>query len=379
MRIVPVVMAVVALAATGRCQPAAPAAGGEIAPSALCGTCHRDIYAMWRSSAHSSAMEDVIFFAAYRDMDATDPATARLCLACHAPLTRVLPDAALALQATWDGVSCEACHTLVSVELAPGGARQTFAPGPVKRGPIRDAVSNGHETAYSELHRSALVCAGCHEFENAEKTPIITTYSEWRGSGAATRGKTCQACHMAASVSGAHVVDPKIKRVTESVNLHQMPGGHSVTQLNKALEVVMTAAWQEDGLGVTVVLKNKGAGHAVPTGMPGRRVILAVSVRTSDGQSFDERRVYTKTFRDAAGRTIDRDGFVFAPGVRLASDSRLGPDEERSETFAFPVSARATAHVSVKLHYEHAPTGDAEDRTWLTFYQADRTLLRDGG
>ena len=377
MRIVAVVMAAVALAATGVCQPAPPTASGDVAPSALCGTCHRDIYAMWRSSAHASSMDDILFFAAYRDMDATDPSTAALCLGCHAPLTRVKPDPALAAQATWDGVSCEGCHTLVSVELAPGGARQTFEPGPVKRGPIRDAVSNGHETAYSELHRSALVCAGCHEFQNVQGTPIITTYSEWHASKAAGQGKTCQACHM--TVTGAHVVDPKVKRVAESVNLHQMPGGHSVTQLNKALEVVMNAAWQGDGIGVTVVLKNKGAGHAVPTGMPGRRVILAVSVRTSDGQSFDERRVYTKSFRDAAGRTIDRDGFVFAPGVQLASDSRLRPDEERTETFAFAVSPRASAHVSVKLHYEHAPTGGPENRTWLTFYQADRTLVRDGG
>jgi hypothetical protein len=320
---------------------------------------------------------DVVFFEAYRDTQAHDATTARLCLGCHAPLTQVSPDPALAAQASWDGVSCDACHSLVSVELRAGGARQTFEPGPVKRGPIRDAASMGHETAYSELHTSALVCAGCHEFQNAEGTSIITTYSEWQESTARKDGKTCQSCHM--TVTAAEVVDPKVKRVEERVNLHQMPGGHSLLQLNKAVEVAMNAAWVGDGLGLTVRLTNRGAGHAVPTGMPGRRIILALAVRTTDGQSFEARRVYTKTFRDGEGRTITHDSGVFGPGVKLEGDSRLGPDEERTETFAFAVSAAAGAHVSLRLHYEHVPTGGAENRTWLTFYTAERTYLREGG
>jgi hypothetical protein len=158
-----------------------------------------------------------------------------------------------------------------------------------------------------------------------------------------------------------------------------MPGGLSLTQLNKALEVAMDAAWHSDGLELTIRLTNKGAGHAVPTGMPGRRVILAVSVRTSDGQSFEARRLYTKSFRDGEGRTITRDGVVFGPGVHFDSDSRIQPDEKRTETFTFPVSPGASAHVSLKLHYEHAPTGGPENRTWLTFYSAERMYVRDGG
>jgi hypothetical protein len=377
MRVFPGVTVVTILAAAGLCHSAPPVVeDNRITPSAVCGTCHRDIYQMWRSSAHASAMLEAVFFDAYRDTEAHDAATARLCLGCHAPLTRVSPDPALVAQATWDGVSCEACHSLVSVELAPGGARQIFEPGPVKRGPIRDAASTAHATAYSALHTSALVCAGCHEFQNDEETPIITTYSEWQASAAGREGKTCQGCHM--SVVRANVVDPKIKRVAENVNLHQMPGGHSLAQLNRAVEVAMSAAWQTEQLEVTVRLDNKGAGHAVPTGMPGRRVILELSVRTSDGQTFQARQVYTKSFRDADGRMITRDGAVFGRGVRLDSDSRLRPDEQRTETFSFPVSAGASARVSLKLHYEHAPTGGTENRTWLTFYTADRKYLRDG-
>jgi hypothetical protein len=235
----------------------------------------------------------------------------------------------------------------------------------------------GHETVYSELHTTALVCAGCHEYRNREGTPVITTYSEWEESAARRGGKTCQTCHM--GLTRAAVVDPKVKReVTGRVNLHQMPGGHSLAQLNAALGIGQSALWREDGFTLTVRLANKGAGHAVPTGMPGRRVILALSVRTSDGNSFAARRVYSKTFRDAEGRVIDRDGPVFAPGVRLETDSRIKTDEERTETFTFPVAPGASARVNLKLHYEHAPTAGPENRTWLTFYSEERTYAREG-
>jgi hypothetical protein len=376
MRVIPAVTVGIVLAAAGACWPAPRIGNGKVTPSVVCGTCHRDIYQMWRSSAHADAMEGIVFFDAYRETEAYDAATARLCLGCHAPLTHVEPDPGLTAQVTWDGVSCDACHSLVAVELAPGGARQTFEPGPVKRGPSRDAVSMGHETAYSALHTTALVCAGCHEFQNAEGTPIITTYSEWQESTAGKEGKTCQACHM--TVTRADVVDPKVKRVRGEVNLHQMPGGHSRSQLNRALSVAMDAAWEDGALGVSVRLVNTGAGHAVPTGMPGRRVILALSVRTGDGRSFEAGRVYTKSFRDGEGHPIARDGLVFGPGVRLDSDSRIRPDEERIEKFAFPVPPDAAARVSLKLHYEHAPTEGQENRTWLTFYTTERTYTRGG-
>jgi hypothetical protein len=367
-------LAVVALILAGT-RHAAPAGPAVATPSDVCGTCHRDIYRMWRTSAHARAMEGPVFLGAYRETEAGEgPGVARLCLGCHAPLFEANRDPGLELKVTWEGVSCEACHGLASVELSPSGARQVFDVGPVKRGPIRDAVSTAHETAYSELHTTALVCAGCHEFRNAEGTALITTYSEWQESSAARADRSCQACHM--GLTRADVVDPKVQRVARSsVNLHEVPGGHSLDQLNKALAVAESAVREPDGLTMTVRLTNRGAGHAVPTGMPGRRVILAVAVRTSDGRSFDARRVYTKSFLDGSGRPVTRDAGFFLPGVRLESDSRIRPDEQRVEAFRFPVAPEATAHVTLRLHYEHTPTGGPADRTWLTFYTEERTYL----
>jgi hypothetical protein len=374
MRLIVALSAVVALLVPVAPSRAIPIAPGQLTSSDVCGTCHRDIFRMWRSSAHGNSMEGVVFLSIFRDLQTHEgPEAARICLSCHAPFFGLNHDEALEKQITWEGVGCDACHSLVSVELSAGGATQVFDPGPVKRGPIRDAVSMAHDVAYSELHTKALVCAGCHEFRNRDGVPIITTYSEWEQSAAAKDGRTCQTCHM--GLTRANVVDPKVKRLAMSrVNLHEVPGGHSLEQLHKALAVTMRPSRDGNDLVLEIQIANKGAGHAVPTGMPGRRVILAVDVRTSDGKSASETRTYARVFRDAAGRPVERDGQCFAPGVSLASDTRIGPDEQRVETLRFPISPEATAQVMLRLTYEHAPTGGAEDRTWLMIYSEERTV-----
>jgi hypothetical protein len=282
-------------------------------------------------------------------------------------------DFGLQKKVSWEGISCDICHSLVSVRAEGPGNRLVVEPGPVKRGPIRDATSTGHEVLYSELHTQALVCAGCHEYSNPEGTAVMTTYSEWKGSESAKQGKTCQQCHM--SRTQANVVDPRVKRLpVQGVNLHEMPGGHSLDQLHKALSVTFQPERKGDELLFDVRLANRGAGHSVPTGMPGRRVLLDLAVRTSDGKSFEEHKSYGKSFADSAGKTINRDSAYFAKGVRLESDSRIRPEEQRVERFRFPVAAAATAFVSVKLRYEHSPTGGPENRTSITFLSEERTL-----
>jgi hypothetical protein len=341
--------------------------------SAECGDCHKDIYRMWSGSAHARSMEGAVFLEAYRATEEREgEAVSRTCLRCHAPLSDINKDRELSQKVTWEGVNCDVCHGLASVEMTPSGPRQTFQIGDVKRGPIQDAASGAHEVAYSELHTTSLVCAGCHEFVNGEGTPILTTYSEWENSRAAESGKNCQECHMGRTK--ANVVDPRIARVAESqVNIHEVPGGHSLDQLHKALTVAMDSRREGDTLAIDVRMTNAGAGHAVPTGMPGRRVILEMRV-LANGETLEETRTYGKFFLDADGRRITDDSRYFTKGVRLESDSRIQPDERRVETFRFPVPSTATAHVSAKLHYEHAPTGGRENLTRITFF-SDRRIV----
>ncbi len=353
-------------ALAGRAQPAR---------SDVCGECHRDIHRMWRASAHAAAMEDPVFLEAYRETTARDGSSAgRVCLGCHSPLIEWTGDVQMDKKVTWEGVSCEVCHSLTAVDLASSRAKLVFDVGQVKRGPIRDATSTGHDVAYSELHTTALVCAGCHEYVNPEGTPIMTTYSEWKGSRAAKDGKTCQSCHMGRTK--AQIVDPRILRAPEvAVNLHEVPGGHSLEQLYKAFGAsILDPARVGDQLEIKVRLTNKGAGHAVPTGMPGRRVVLRVQVDTSSGKTLQDQRVYERIFRGSDGAVIERGSGFFAKQVRLDTDSRIRADEQRTESFLFPVPAADTAHVEVKLHYEYTPTAGDEGRTRLTFLSERRVV-----
>lgn len=364
--------AVVLAALIGLLTPESPA---QVNTSDTCGTCHKDIYWMWRQSAHANAMEDPIFLEVFRETQKRDgPAVSKTCLRCHAPMIDINNDVKLEKKITWEGVSCDVCHSLVAVELTDRGPKQIFDVGDVKRGPIKDAQSMAHKVAWSELHSTSLVCAGCHEYVNADGTQIMGTYSEWKASKAAKKGKTCQTCHM--GKVKADVVDPRVKRVAQAeVNLHEVPGGHSIDQLHKALDVlIMPTTRTGDELSLEVVLANTGAGHSVPTGMPGRRVILEVKVATSKGQIMEEQRVYGTVYKTAAGAVIDRDADYFAAGVVPVSDTRIKADEERSESFRFRVPATDTAYVTIKLQYEHAPRGGPEGRTFLTFHSETRTI-----
>lgn len=350
---------------------AAWTAPARVASSDSCGACHKDIYRMWRSSAHANAMEDPRFRAAHRDTESREgAAVARICLRCHAPLAEISRDTELALHSTWEGVSCEVCHSISAVDAVEGGFKITYDPGPVKRGPIEDAASSAHQVRFSELHTSALVCAGCHEYANLDGTKILSTYSEWSASSAAKDGRTCQSCHM--YETAADVVDPKIRRVSKPVNLHEIPGGHSLEQLNKALSVRLEPVREGDEVRFKVRIANRGAGHAVPTGMPGRRVVLVVTSRAGAAAPQEARRTYEKSFVDTKGAAVTRDGAYFTKGVRMQSDTRIKADELREEVFRFAAPAAAGVTLEAKLVYEHNPTGTAEDARRITFFSETR-------
>jgi hypothetical protein len=347
---------------------------GQPTRSDVCGECHRDIYRMWHASAHARSLEDPVFLDVYRATQAREGSeVTKVCLTCHAPAATLFGDLELSRKITWEGVSCDICHGITSVDMTDKGPRIRYDIGPVKRGPIRDADSMAHEVAFSEVHTSALLCVGCHEYVSPEGTPIMTTFSEWQRSAAAASGQSCQDCHM--TRTRADVVDPKVRRIPDApVNLHEVPGGHSIEQLNRALAVAIEPRRSGGELALDVALTNRGAGHAVPTGMPSRRIVLGVKVRTSDGATFEEHRIYGETFTGASGQQIGEDGGYFTPGVKLASDTRIQSGEKRSESFRFAVAPAATAFVTVKLNYEHSPNGTEQNRIWITFYSMDRTV-----
>lgn len=349
---------------------------GRFTSARQCGTCHRDIYMAWRGSQHARAAENPIFRESHAEAVRTfGESTARLCFMCHAPTVVLTGDYALAQEVTREGVTCDFCHSLKGTDLQRPENPFLLDVGETKYGPIPDAASTGHRVAFSEFHTGSLQCAGCHQYRNAHGVPILSTYSEWEQYRQLGGDKECQHCHMPQVL--ANIVDPKVKRVHGAfVNLHTMPGGHSRDQLVRALDMRILEAQRLPGaLRVRVQLRNVGAGHAVPTGSPTRKVILRVDVVTESGQRVWRERIYQRRVLDGRGEEIRRDSLLFTEARAIASDTRLAPAERRVEEFLLPVPAVENLTVTATLIYLYSPHERPETETRIEFLSERKELF----
>ena len=349
---------VAAWGSAARGLPILSGIAGEFNSSEQCGACHRDIHAAWKQSIHARSLEDPIFLDSLRQLSA-EGGDVRLCLDCHAPLVRSSRDFTLEKKLSWEGVTCDYCHSIA--EIAPGTIpKPKLQVGATKFGPIPDVASSAHETAYRQLFKESELCAGCHEYVAPSGVPILSTYSEWKASPQASEGKTCQTCHM--SEVKANVVDPRVKRTAgATVNLHGMPGGHSIEQLNRALSVRARPTRTGDKIELRVEINNRGAGHTVPTGSAARQITLEVRVDTNQGKEEHQSRVYQLVLTDAEGKPLLRDRDLFARAARLQSDTRLKPREIREERFVFDVGSQALANIKLRLVYRHTAQPEPDE------------------
>jgi len=346
------------------------------ATAEVCGRCHRAIYEGWKKSAHARALEGRQFQDALEAARAAGGARVeRLCLGCHAPVAELAGDLALRLKVSWEGITCDYCHSLRNVRLEGSVPKAQVEFGSVRTGPLQGVEPGVHGARFSAVHQSALACAPCHEYRNALGFPVMTTYSEWMGSASAKEGKTCQTCHMYA-VAG-HVVEPRIQRTQEAkINLHLMPGSQSLEQLTRAVGATLSAVRDKDQVRVSVEVSNRSAGHHVPTGTPLRQLLLEVTADSYDGQRFREERSYRRDVADSKGVTLTQEHAAFLRAAQLVSDTRLAPGENRTEAFIFPVPTGVAVQVKVALRYYFSPPvarPEAEQRvTFLTLQRLVR-------
>ncbi len=345
-----------------------------ISSAELCGRCHRAIFEAWKQSSHARAMESRLFQDA---LDLTESnfgaATRKICLACHSPLGVQTGDFSLRKKVSWEGVTCDYCHSLRDVSLTSTNPKATLSFTLEKSGPLKDANSMAHGTVYSPIHSSALACAPCHEYRNSQGFPVLTTYSEWKASRYAKEGKECQSCHMY-SVAG-DVVDPKIQRSSRAqVNLHQMPGSHSVEQLNKTVTAQLSTSRSGNQLQVQLVVGNRSAGHYVPTGSPLRQIVLELRADSNDGKHFREERLYRRVVADSQGKSLPLEPAAFFKAAKVVSDSRLAPDEKRKETFSFSVPAGVQTRVTATFWYYYSPMARTESQKQITFLTISRIV-----
>ncbi len=356
---------------------AAPPSIGEVRPMSnaeVCGRCHRAIFAAWKQSAHAQAMESTLFQDALDSAEKEFGVAARkTCLSCHSPISQYSGDSALVQKVSWEGVTCDYCHSMRSVAMDGGNPKARVEFSLVKSGPLKGADSLAHGVTFSSVHVTSEVCAPCHEYRNPLGLPVLTTYSEWKASRYFKEGRNCQSCHMS-RVAG-DVVDPRVQRTQETkINLHYMPGGHSVDQLLRSVKARMDVARQPDQLKVTVNIANQAAGHYVPTGSPMRKLILEVTADIGDGPRLREERVYQRVVAGRNGAVVQREPAVFVTAAKVVSDTRLAPDESRTEQFSFPIRPGVRATVKVSLWYYYSPMAETESQQRVTFWTLSKIV-----
>lgn len=183
--------------------------------SAQCTACHPDHVAEWRTSMHAYAMIDPLF----RKLSETrvadhGGAQAQFCTQCHSAIgTRggacvddfafeELPPLVL------EGVTCEACHKISSIERTHNAGHELDPDGPM-RGPLADPVANDfHSSEGDPTFATSELCASCHDVEEASGLPLERPYEEWLESPASREGRDCQTCHMPERTGRAAVGGP---------------------------------------------------------------------------------------------------------------------------------------------------------------------------
>lgn len=319
-------------------------------------------------------MESRLFQDALKMAEADFGTSARkTCLGCHSPIAVQIGDLGLLRKVSWEGVTCDYCHSIRDVTTTGTNPRARVEFSLVKSGPSKEAASTAHGTVFSAVHTSSLACISCHEYTNAEGLAVLTTYTEWKQSTYGEESGGCQSCHMARVPGSA--VDPRVKTASRlQLNLHEIPGSHSIEQLNKAVKAQLSATHQGGQLKVSVRVANRGAGHSVPTGSPLRQLILELRADAYNGKHFRGERVYRRTVADAGGKTLDREHLAFMKGARVVSDTRLAANQSRTETFTFPVPQGVQTQLDASFYYYYSPMASTEAEQRVKFLSIRRLV-----
>lgn len=340
-----------------------PFDSGDYVNSAVCGTCHLDIYSAWRGSVHAGAFRDPLFQAGLAQAIALEGTEAiTLCLTCHAPASVMMNTRDARDLAVLEGIGFHFCHVL------KGRDTSEFPPFELDReltmyGPLADAQSTAHDVAFSPFLDSAEYCASCHEYTNPNGAKILSTFTEY---GAGTYSQSlvaCQDCHM--PLVPGRTVDPSIKDTgrTEFVDYHSIPGGRDIWQLRRAVSVDIVDLEQGSGsVTVTVAVESRAAGHWLPTGMPSRWMVLEVG--TSWGEHSQARSIdFGRKIVDADGNRLTGLASMILRGDHVTNDTRLRPRQRREFSFTLPAPSGQATTLSVRLFYESSEVQLAPEAT----------------
>ncbi|WP_063748795.1 carboxypeptidase-like regulatory domain-containing protein [Chondromyces apiculatus] len=311
-----------------------------------------------------------------------------------------------------NGNHCDVCHKVSGVDLTrppgTGGAlllqrpreRVSGLPGAdlmqVMFGPYPDVPNEFMGGSYQPVFSRAEFCAGCHQQEQAALVPgtsldaarwpsglpVHSTYAEWAASPWGTPGTPCQFCHMPEVEGLKSSVDVTTEenagivfgflRPQGTIRSHAFRGplGGSPRLLDEALLLGMTVTAQGGELGVSVQLRNQGAGHALPTGEPMRALVALVRAEGCDMPLSPVGGMTVSDVGGALARGVVGQGAAFSgatlawaegaaratPGqvVRVVRPTGVFDDYVGVERFADPLLSAQEKGVEI-----HAPVGEA--------------------
>ena len=369
--------------------------------SEVCGVCHTQHYAEWRTSMHSYALIDPVYRAivSIRQQD-FDGKQDKFCLQCHSAIGTRGGDITANFSfddlsgITLEGVTCEACHKVAEVVRPYNSGHRLDDDGPI-RGPIKEpATSPLHESEYSPLFEKSEFCAGCHDVVEVSGMNLERPYEEWLESPAGGTDETCQSCHMPEYEGNATAGSP-----TRTLHRHTWVGVDvpltdgflseaEREELLTAIEDLLTgtatltvqaadSAAPGQQLDVFVSIKNNIRAHNLPTGSTfNRQVWLEMTVTDADDgvvyqtgdldDNGDLRNHYSELdpygdqdLISLSSRFVTADGTpeIFPWRASEHINSALSPLYERTHTLFVPVPAvvNGPLQIDARLRFRSFP------------------------
>ena len=352
-------------------------ATGKFNSARECGACHQAIYSRWAHSMHSNSYLDPVFRdALYKAHYVSQGKAAPACLRCHSPTTAETKDFYGTAEITREGVTCDFCHSIGALGTEPGGGIRYQLDWTQKHGPYQKTESPAHQVGYRPFFEKSEICAGCHDMATPDGTMVFATYSEWKASKYAEEGRQCHDCHMP-RLSALSVKEGLKVKGHDIINDHQLFGGHEPSQVRQAVTMRIESLTRDgDRVSAVVALKNSGAGHYVPTGIPSRKLVLTVSARQRRRVIFQREMVYQRVMQGADDRTLTEDWEIKLLSKRCLRDNRLAPLEVRRETFVFNASPDDDVDLSVRLNYVHGPGSASRVDVDVVIAELDQVLQR---
>ena len=346
------------------------------------------------------------------------------CASCHQPEGWIAnPFSALAplsgplTEAQERGVSCETCHKIADVDESNLNATG-FIPGAVTvqrpdssglidqvmyglLGDVDFVVQNQMRGSF-QPQLAAEACAVCHQYSNdpdhdnnfnePSSIPAQETYTEWKNSPYGDPSdplfQTCVDCHMSPfstdPVDACAALFPPLLRDPSAVHGHDIQGTTPLF-LENAVTLTLGAIQDGDELAVDAEILNDQTGHAVPSGVTLRNMILKIEATDAQGTVLTQNsgdtihplggtgdpaqgffaglpgKLFAKINRNAEGT----EGVIFTDAEAIVSDNRIAPLATDLTQVRFDLTGTVSPiQVEARLIYRRAPRDLVAIKGW---------------